>query len=103
MGGAYLTNSAWESLTWRACGWAFLCIGLVSLVQLLRNVAGWKRAGAKQRAGGFRRRSNRRSVEERYDRFIKENDKFVQPLPIDRSDGGSQVVDTKVVTPENQT
>ena len=74
MGGAYLTQESPQAL-WVTCGWAAVVIGVVAIIQLLRNFLGWQRIHSLRKAGG-KRSVSRNKFEDKYRKYMKDQDRY---------------------------
>jgi hypothetical protein len=58
---------------WLTCGWAGVVIGVVAIIQLLRNFLGWQRIHSLRKAGG-KRSVSRNKFEDKYRKYVKDHD-----------------------------
>ena len=77
MGGAYLTQESPQAM-WVICGWAGVVIGVVAIIQLLRNFLGWQRIHSLRKAGG-KRSVSRNKFEDRYRKYVRDQDRYGTP------------------------
>ena len=80
MGGAYLTQESPQAL-WVTCGWAAVVIGVVAIIQLLRNFLGWQRIHSLRKAGG-KRSVNQNRFEDKYRKYMKDQDRYGNGEPV---------------------